>query len=208
MRTFPTPGYNPNKKLSPSMAWNLALNHDSLRSLQLWAYRGIFKFMHPHTFKDIHRLTCTGSAAGKTKAAPHRLTTHTKCHTGSSLSSDTMGPFTPTSSSGHRYILLTTDVASRYEIASLLQKKVEASKAITKTLTLVANHKGRHANTLRTENAKELIRKHVTYFLLKHGIDDTRTIPHQPQENSIVERLNQTIINSVRSALAHSRLPP
>lgn len=190
------------------MAWHLALNHASLPSLKIWTHRGILKCIHPHTFKDIHRLTCTGCAAGKTKAAPHRPTKHTKWPTGSALSTETMGPFTPTSSSGHRNILLTTDVASRYAIASLLRQKSEAAQAITQTLTWVANHKGRHTNTLRTDNAKELTRKHVTSFLRQHGITDTRTIPKKPQENGIVERLNQTIINAVRSALAHSRLPP
>ncbi len=44
-------------------------------------------------------------------------------------------------------------------------------------------------------------------YLTSKGIEHQQTVPHSPQQNGVVERLNRTIIESARSMLSHSKLP-
>ncbi|CAI7840672.1 unnamed protein product, partial [Closterium sp. NIES-53] len=60
---------------------------------------------------------------------------------------------------------------------------------------------------LRSDNGGEFINKDFNDYLKAKGIRRHRNIPHTPQHNSIAERVNRTLLNSVRSMLADSKLP-
>lgn len=47
-----------------------------------------------------------------------------------------------------------------------------------------------------------------TNYLLKHGISREMGAPDSPQQNSVVERFNQTLSERLRSQLFHGNLPP
>ncbi len=47
----------------------------------------------------------------------------------------------------------------------------------------------------------------LNLYLADEGIRHEFTIPHTPEQNGVSERLNRTLIESVRSMLADSKLP-
>ena len=44
-------------------------------------------------------------------------------------------------------------------------------------------------------------------YLKKEGIEHQYTIPKMPEQNGVSERLNRTLVESIRSMLADSKLP-
>ena len=59
----------------------------------------------------------------------------------------------------------------------------------------------------RTENALELKSQTALNTYAANGITYKNNILYQPQENSLTERINQTLINAARANLHHAKLP-
>ena len=60
---------------------------------------------------------------------------------------------------------------------------------------------------LRTDNGGEFTSTKFKEFLKSKGIRYERTIPKIPEQNGVVERLNRTLVEIVRSMLIDSKLP-
>ena len=60
---------------------------------------------------------------------------------------------------------------------------------------------------LRTDNGLEYYNKEFDEFCSESGIGRHKTIPYTPQQNGVVERMNRTILERVRSILNESGLP-
>ena len=43
-------------------------------------------------------------------------------------------------------------------------------------------------------------------YLKEHGISHQLTVPYNPAQNGVAERMNRTIVESARSMLSHSNL--
>ena len=55
--------------------------------------------------------------------------------------------------------------------------------------------------TLHTDNGKEYTSNAFEAYLRQHGIAHQTTIPYNPQQNGVAERMNRTIMNMVRSMM-------
>ena len=44
-------------------------------------------------------------------------------------------------------------------------------------------------------------------YLRKEGVRDELTVPKTPEQNGVAERMNRTLVESVRAVLADARLP-
>ena len=66
---------------------------------------------------------------------------------------------------------------------------------------------GRKIKIFRSDNGGEYTSSEFASYLTKEGIKHELTIPHTPQQNGVAERLNRTLIESVRTMLADSKLP-
>ena len=60
---------------------------------------------------------------------------------------------------------------------------------------------------LRTDNGGEYTSREFCSFLKKEGIRHELTISKHPEQNGVAERLNRTLVESVRSMLADAQLP-
>ena len=60
---------------------------------------------------------------------------------------------------------------------------------------------------LRTDNGGEYLSKAFMTYLTEHGIIHQTTVPYTPQQNGTAERLNRTLMQTVRSLLEHANLP-
>ena len=72
--------------------------------------------------------------------------------------------------------------------------------------TLLFNQHGWHIKILRTDNGLEFKNSLFETYCHDNGILHQFTVPYSPQQNGVAERLNQTLINSVRSMLKYSKL--
>ncbi|CAI7805543.1 unnamed protein product [Closterium sp. NIES-53] len=66
---------------------------------------------------------------------------------------------------------------------------------------------GKQLKVLRTDNGGEFVNAEFNSFLRTKGILRQLTVPYTPQHNSIAERVNRSLLDSVRTMLADSGLP-
>jgi hypothetical protein len=109
---------------------------------------------------------------------------------------------------GHRYYLLFVDDHSRYSFIFFLQKKSESAQIITNLIEHVNNHTGKYPRYIRSDNALEFFTNTLNSFLASKGIIHQSSCAYTPEQNGVVERMNQTIANAGNSMLEASGLHP
>src|SRR5437879_5744565 len=72
---------------------------------------------------------------------------------------------------------------------------------------LVENSTGKKIKKLRSDNGGEYIDKDFTNFCAKEGIKREWTTPYNLEQNGVVERKNQTIIEAARAMLYDQDMP-
>ena len=73
--------------------------------------------------------------------------------------------------------------------------------------SLVEKSSGYSVKKLRTDNGGEYTSTEFDRYLKKEGIEHQYTIPKTPEQNGVSERLNRTLVESIRSMIADSKLP-
>ena len=73
--------------------------------------------------------------------------------------------------------------------------------------SLVENSSGHKVKKLRTDNGGEYTSTEFESYLKDEGIEHQYSIPKTPEQNGVSERMNRTLVETVRSMLADSRLP-
>lgn len=105
--------------------------------------------------------------------------------------------------------LLVVDEATRFKWGFLLTTKAEATAEIkTLLLRLAAKHPKLKTQVLFSDGGGEFLNAEPQTFCGGRGIELRSSNPYSPQENSIVERSNQTVMRQVRSMLNATQLPP
>ena len=66
---------------------------------------------------------------------------------------------------------------------------------------------GRKVKTIRTDNGGEYTSTRFEEYLKSEGIRHERTIPKTPEQNGVAERMNRTLVETVRSMLMDAKLP-
>ena len=96
----------------------------------------------------------------------------------------------------HRRRLWTTPLKTKDQVLSVL-KELHGR---------VERESGRNLKAVRADNGGEYQGQFEEHCLLK-GIRLEFTVPKTPELNGLAERMNQTIMERVRSMLAHAKLP-
>ena len=102
-----------------------------------------------------------------------------------------------TSSGGYEYILIIVDHFTRFVLAYPTQNK-SAKTAPTYLYDDFINRFGLPARTLHDQE-KEFENDFHRHIQKLTGIANSRTTPYHPKCNGIVERMNQTILNMMRT---------
>lgn len=66
----------------------------------------------------------------------------------------------------------------------------------------------RPPETFHSDNALEYTSQHLQSFLNHICTKQTTIVPHHPQMNGLAERVNLTIMNAARCAIAHANIEP
>ena len=107
---------------------------------------------------------------------------------------------------GYEYIITFTDDYSRYGYIYLMHHKSEAFEKFKKFKAEVENHRGRSIKSLRSDRGGEYLLGEFRQFLEDHGITSQLAAPGQPQQNSVAERRNRTLLDIVRPMMSYASL--
>lgn len=119
---------------------------------------------------------------------------------------DVFGPVNVPSLLESRYYVSFIDNYSRRPIVYFLKSKSKVFSRFKESKNLVENQTCRKIKCLRIENGSELCSTNFEQYCKDHGIKNHKTTPYTPQQNGVVERLNRTLMEKVRSMLSGAGL--
>lgn len=88
----------------------------------------------------------------------------------------------------------------------VLKTKEHTFEAFKTWKTMIENQKGRKIKTIRTDNGLEFCNKEFSDLCKGTGIVRHLTIPGNPRQNGLAERMNRTLLERVRCMLFHANL--
>ena len=123
------------------------------------------------------------------------------------IHSDLGGPLSPTYDN-YKYYITFLDKKSRYLWIILLQNKHQVYQAFENFKVMIENNNNTHyIKEFFTDNGKEYVNKRFKIALNKYGIIHNTTPAYTKEPNGLIERINLTILNKVRSFLIASNSP-
>ncbi|GKC54684.1 retrovirus-related pol polyprotein from transposon TNT 1-94 [Tanacetum coccineum] len=155
--------------------------------------------------KDHLRSAC---ALGKSKKSSHQPkaedTNQEKLYL---LHMDLCGSMRVASINGKRYILVIVDDYSRFTCVRFLKTKDKASATIIKCIKNIQVHLNATFRNVRTDNGTEFVNQTLCEFYENVGISHQTSVAGTPQQNVVVERRNQTLVEAARTMLIFSKAP-
>lgn len=122
------------------------------------------------------------------------------------IHSDCWGPARVESIAGHRYFLSIIDDYSRMTWVIMMKHKSEAFKKFKQWKILIENQTGKKIKRLRTDNGLEFCSSECNEFCKDEGIARHQAIRGTPQQNGVVEHINQTLLERARCMLSNADL--
>lgn len=106
---------------------------------------------------------------------------------------------------GHRYFLTLVDDYTRYTWTIFLKTKDQTKNSLIQFVAYIETQFKTSLKCLRSDNGSEFIA--LTNYLLSKGIIHQKSCIETPQQNGVVERKHQHILNVARTLLFHSSIP-
>ncbi|GJV74084.1 retrovirus-related pol polyprotein from transposon TNT 1-94 [Tanacetum coccineum] len=151
---------------------------------------------------------CSACALGKSKKSPHQPkaedTNQEKLYL---LHMDLCGPMRVASINGKRYILVIVDDYSRFTWVRFLKTKDEAPAAIIKCIKNIQVRLKATVRNVRTDNGTEFVNQTLREWYENVSITHQTSVARTPQQNGVVERRNQTLVEAAQTMLIFSKAP-
>jgi transposase InsO family protein len=109
--------------------------------------------------------------------------------------------------SGCHYYVTFIDDFSRKTWIYFIKTKDEVFSRFQEFKALMEKQTGRKIKVLRSDNGGEYTSNDFKSFCTHAGIKREQTIPHNPQQNGVVERKNRAIIGATKAMLHDQDLP-
>nr|GFB47038.1 hypothetical protein [Tanacetum cinerariifolium] len=120
---------------------------------------------------------------------------------------DLCGPMRVAIINEKKYILVITDDYSRYTWTLFLRSKDETPEALKEFLMMIQRNLQALVITVRTDRGTEFLNKTLNAFFKEKGIKHQTSTARTPQQKSVVERQNRTLLEAARTMLSASKLP-
>lgn len=117
------------------------------------------------------------------------------------IHSDVCGKISTKSLSGAEYFLTFIDDKTRYTWVYILKTKDQVFEKFCEWKSMVENQEDKKVKILRTDNGGEYTSGEFEKYLKKEGIRHELTIPKNPEQNGVAERMNRTLVEMTRSML-------
>ncbi|GKC15357.1 putative ribonuclease H-like domain-containing protein, partial [Tanacetum coccineum] len=189
-----------------SELWNRRLGHVNFKTMNKLVRGNLVRGLPSKLFKI--NQTCVTCQKGK----QHRASC--KAKTASSISQplqmlhmDLFGPTFVKSLMKKMYCLVVTDDFSRFSWVFFLATKDETSAILKTFITGIENLIDLRVKVIRCDNGTEFKNSVMNQFCEMKGIKREFSVARTPQQNSVAERENRTLIEAARTMLADSKLP-
>ncbi|GJU98982.1 retrovirus-related pol polyprotein from transposon TNT 1-94 [Tanacetum coccineum] len=187
-----------------SWLWHRRLSHLNFGAINHLARHGLVRGLSKLKFKKDHLYSAY--AMGKSKKKPHKPksedTNQEKLYL---LHMDLCGPMRVASVNGKKYILVILNGYSRFTWVKCLRSKDEAPDFIIKFLKMILVQLKVLARRIRTDNGTEFVNQTLRKNYKKVGISHKTSIARSPQQNSVVERRNRTLIEVASTMLIYAK---
>ncbi|GMF54606.1 unnamed protein product [Phytophthora fragariaefolia] len=149
---------------------------------------------------------CAGCCMGKMRADdfPRHPTNLVKSASVLELvHSDVMGPMQTRSPGGCTFAVTFIDDYSRHVTVYFMKAKSEVLSKFKIFNAAMKNPTGKTIKRLRSDNGGGYTDKALKTYLDRSGIKHEKTVPYTPQQNGLVERMNQSPVEMARCMLYH-----
>ena len=92
-------------------------------------------------------------------------------------------------------------------VVYFLKHKSEVLSKFKEYIQLAENFTGNKLKCLKSDNGGEYTSRGFGQFCKQRGITHELTVPRNPQQNGIAERMNRTLFEAARSMLCYAKLP-
>uniref|UniRef100_A0A6V7JW40 Integrase catalytic domain-containing protein n=1 Tax=Bracon brevicornis TaxID=1563983 RepID=A0A6V7JW40_9HYME len=188
--------------------WHARLGHiGSSKFLQIKRNNNLYQSNLPNNINPIEEL-CEACVYGKQACLPfskERDRTHVKRPL-FIIHLDACGPITPTTFDEKNYFVTFIDEFTHYTVIYLLKHKSEVLTVFHDYVLKVETHFNSKIAYLYCDNGTEYLSNEFKNFCSQKGIQYHLTVPHTPQQNSIAERINRTLVEKARTLLYGANL--
>ncbi|GJW60032.1 retrovirus-related pol polyprotein from transposon TNT 1-94 [Tanacetum coccineum] len=123
------------------------------------------------------------------------------------LHMDLCGPMRIQSINGQKYILVIIDDYSRFTWVKFLRSKDEVPEFMIKFLKMIQVRLNATVRNIKTNNGKEFVNQTLRAYYEDVRISHQTSNARSPQQNGVVKRWNQTLVEAARTMLIFSRAP-
>jgi len=176
--------------------WHFRLGHPSNRILDILCKKFPYIRADSKHICDVFHFT-------KQHKLPYQLSNSSTATAFSLIHVDIWGPFSLTFVHGHRFFLIIVVDHTRHTWIYLMKSKSETRSLFLNFIIYVKNQFHYAVKIIRTDNGKEF---EYDELYDKFGILHQRTCIETPQQNSVVERKHQHILNVTHSLMFQSGL--
>ena len=153
-------------------------------------------FMHLKTSPSVnHALKANSSEASFSQASRRADEPLSLVH------SDLCGKMNEKSLSGAEYFLSFIDDKTRFVWVYFLKRKDQVFEKFIEWKTMVERSTGKKLKAIRTDNGGEFTSGKFKAHLKAEGVCHELTIPRNPEQKGVAERMNRTLVEATRSML-------
>ncbi|GJT02594.1 retrovirus-related pol polyprotein from transposon TNT 1-94 [Tanacetum coccineum] len=106
-----------------------------------------------------------------------------------------------------KYILIIVDDYSRFTWVKFLRSKDETLEFVIKFLKMIQVRLNATVRNIRMDNGTKFVNQTLKTYYEDVGIAHQTSVAPTPQQNDIVERRNQTLVEATRATLIFSKAP-
>ncbi|GJW22070.1 retrovirus-related pol polyprotein from transposon TNT 1-94 [Tanacetum coccineum] len=191
---------------SKSWLWHRRLNHLNFGTINDLARKDLVRGLPRLKFEKDH--LCSACQLGKSKKFSHKpKSENTNMEVLHTLHMDLCGPMRVQSINGKKYILVIVDDYSRFTWVKFLRSKDETPEFVINFLKQIQVGLNKTVRYIRTDNGTEFVNQVMSKYYEGVGIFHQKSVPRTPQQNSVVERRNRTLVEAARTMLIFSKAP-
>ena len=191
---------------SKEVLWHQRYGHLNVQSLQKLSRNNLVNGLDFNHTKDIK--FCETCVRGKqTKSVFPTSERNRAAEPLDLVHSDVCGKMNARSLGGAEYFLTFIDDQTHYTWIYVLKHKNEVFDCFLRWKALVEKSSGRKVKVICSDNGGEYTSAKFEDYLKSEGIRHERTVPKTPEHNGVAERMNRSLVETVRSMLTDAKLP-